>query len=148
MNDQRAESLLNEIIGTIQDSGKLTYDQIRVLHCLLGNTVVESLHLLDTNSVTRLDCGEQVKRRLYSIEDTLDSPKEKREKQLCFLFPRHCSCGYFLSSVVCEQTALLCRHILAALLFEALGQQQGITTLDEDAYAEVLYTWNSPILQR
>lgn len=105
----------------------VTYDQVRVLHCLLGNTVVEALHLIDTDSgkgqwlyyeakilhvylvVTRLECGDQAKRHMYRIQDTVEALKEKKEPQLCFLLPRHCTCGVFLSSVVCEQKALVVR---------------------------------------
>ncbi|SAL97429.1 hypothetical protein [Absidia glauca] len=148
MNEQQSESLLNEVLGTIQHSKEMTYDQVRVLHCLLGNTVVEALHLIDTDSVARLECGDQAKRHLYRIQDTVEAPKEKKETQLCFLLPRHCTCGVFLSSVICEQKALVCRHVLAALLFEALQRQQGIITLDEETFAEILYTWNPPTTHR
>ncbi|ORZ25699.1 hypothetical protein BCR42DRAFT_13083 [Absidia repens] len=129
----------------------MTYDQIRVLHSLLGDIVLESLHLLDTDCVSRLDCEKEAKRQLYKIQETpdiQDSPKDSKDRplysRLCMIYPEyHCSCDFFIHSVVCEQTALMCRHVLATILYETLNDQQNNNVLNDDTFARILYTWNT-----
>ncbi|CAO3578636.1 unnamed protein product [Absidia cylindrospora] len=54
MSDKHAKQLFEQVINNIRLTKKLTYNQIRVLHSLLGDIVIESLHLLDT------DCGKNI----------------------------------------------------------------------------------------
>ncbi|KAI8089528.1 uncharacterized protein BX664DRAFT_314727 [Halteromyces radiatus] len=140
MNQSLAGPLLDQVISTIRQSKKLNYDQIRVLYNLVGTLLIEALNLIDTDSVIRLNCGKDGKRQIYQVLDTANTTR--KDPQLCLLYPRHCSCDHFIRTIVCGQSSLMCRHILAAVLFDAMDDRKGTKVMDEEDFAKLLYTWN------
>ncbi|KAI9303213.1 hypothetical protein BJ944DRAFT_268787 [Cunninghamella echinulata] len=149
-----AIATLEEIIKTIKESKELTSNHIRVLHNLLNSTLLDALNLIDTQSVIKVNCGTKNKRSIFVViekntvkhDDIVggDDDTNKRGYYLCYLTPRHCPCKSFLHSVICDQSTLICKHILACILYDALDYTTPSINMDEERFAELLFLQTLP----
>ncbi|ORX59757.1 hypothetical protein DM01DRAFT_328190 [Hesseltinella vesiculosa] len=137
MPERHAFTLFDTIIDTIRGTRKLTEDQVRVLHELLGTLILDALNFLDNEAVIRHQCGPEAKRIAYSIADG-------ERTVLCFIYPRYCSCDSFVSKTLCQRSELMCCHVLAAILYDALDHNQPKRIWDEDSFGELLFDWTVP----
>ncbi|KAI8366021.1 uncharacterized protein BYT42DRAFT_618462 [Radiomyces spectabilis] len=136
MSHTAAVSLLNEILKEIAAQKKVTNDQLLTLHGLVGNVLIEALHLVDNQAVAKVICPTQ--RMLYEVGDVLSSKSTTTATYMCLIQPHYCSCHDFFQFVVCKQAILTCRHLLATVLAQALDAVKE-TQLNDEAFAEKMY---------
>ncbi|CAO3649387.1 unnamed protein product [Cunninghamella blakesleeana] len=143
-----ATSTLEETIKIIKELN-MTSNHIRVLHNLLNNTLLDALNIIDTQSVIKINCGINNKRTLFLVIDhknnnDSDNDHDHKDYYLCYLNPRHCPCRSFIYSLICDESILICKHILACILFDALDYNTPKVNMDEEKYAELLYYHSLP----
>ena len=84
------------------------------LHSVFQQPLLGALDLIDQDSVTKLTCPAG--RTLYQVRGTTGA------SYYCFTSSNYCSCPSFVFTVVKKEDALYCKHVIAALVGEALGR--------------------------
>ncbi|KAM7398428.1 hypothetical protein PAMA_006374 [Pampus argenteus] len=116
-----AEQLFRDIQKTYQETSQIPDDLLIALKFVFGSCALQALDLVDQRSVT-----------------CLSSPSGRKAFQVmggagrlytCFLSCHYCPCPAFAYTVLRRNEGLLCKHILAAYLCQAMGvtQQEGAT---------------------
>ncbi|XP_012726720.2 zinc finger SWIM domain-containing protein 7 [Fundulus heteroclitus] len=115
-----AEQLFRDIQRTYQESTQIPDDLLIALKFVFGSCALQALDLVDQRSVTCLSSpsGRQAFQviggsgRLYT----------------CFLSCHYCPCPAFAYTVLRRNQGLLCKHILAVYLCQAMAvtQQESI----------------------
>ncbi|XP_026184625.1 zinc finger SWIM domain-containing protein 7 [Mastacembelus armatus] len=108
-----AEQLFRDIQKTHQESSQIPDDLLIALKFVFGPCALQALDLVDQRSVT-----------------CLSSPSGRKAFQVmggsgclytCFVSCHYCPCPAFAYAVLRRNEALLCKHILAIYLCQAMG---------------------------
>ncbi|XP_078278270.1 zinc finger SWIM domain-containing protein 7 [Rhinoraja longicauda] len=105
--------LLNKVQQVHQQSSQLTDELLLMLKFVFGPPVLQALELVDQRSVTLVDSPSG--RSLYQVVGS--SGRVYR----CFSSCLYCSCAAFMYSVLRRNDHILCKHLLAVYLCQAMG---------------------------
>uniref|UniRef100_A0A8C5IPC3 Zinc finger SWIM-type containing 7 n=1 Tax=Junco hyemalis TaxID=40217 RepID=A0A8C5IPC3_JUNHY len=112
-----AEELLREIRKAFQETSQ------GMLKFIFGPCAVPALDLVDQRSVTRLRSPSG--RILYQVLGS------SGKLYTCYSSCHYCTCPAFGFSVLQKSESLLCKHILAVYLSQALGACQELPVSEE-----------------
>ncbi|NXX77370.1 ZSWM7 protein, partial [Urocolius indicus] len=112
-----AEELLREIKKAFQETSHGT------LKFIFGPTAVPALDLVDQCSVTRLRSPSG--RTVYQVLGS------SGKLYTCYSSCHFCTCPAFGFSVLQKSESLLCKHILAVYLSQAMGACQELSVSEE-----------------
>ncbi|NXO85478.1 ZSWM7 protein, partial [Sitta europaea] len=118
-----AEELLREIKKAFQDTSQVPDDLLLGLKFIFGPSAVPALDLVDQRSVTRLRSPSG--RILYQVLGS------SGKLYTCYSSCHFCTCPAFGFSVLQKNESLLCKHILAVYLSQALGACQELAVSEE-----------------
>ncbi|XP_032901477.1 zinc finger SWIM domain-containing protein 7 isoform X2 [Amblyraja radiata] len=105
--------LLNKVQQVHQQSSQLTDELLLMLKFVFGPPILQALELVDQRSVTFVDSPSG--RSLYQVIGS--SGRVYR----CFSSCLYCSCAAFMYSVLRRNDHILCKHLLAVYLCQAMG---------------------------
>ncbi|XP_061817959.2 zinc finger SWIM domain-containing protein 7 [Nerophis lumbriciformis] len=129
-----AEQLFRDIHNIYQETSQIPDDLLIALTFVFGQWAVQALDLVDQHSVT-----------------CLSSPSGRKAFQVtggsgclytCFASCHYCPCPAFAYMVLRRNKGLLCKHILAVYLCEAMGVTH--TQSVPDQQMTVLLSGTSP----
>ncbi|XP_063344046.1 zinc finger SWIM domain-containing protein 7 [Pelmatolapia mariae] len=118
-----AEQLFRDIQKTYQEASQIPNDLLIALKFVFGSCALQALDLVDQHSVT-----------------CLTSPSGRKAFQVtggsgrlytCFLSCHYCPCPAFAYSVLRRNEGLVCKHILAVYLSQAMAATQQENVSDQ-----------------
>ncbi|KAM6907299.1 zinc finger SWIM domain-containing protein 7 [Xenentodon cancila] len=118
-----AEQLFRDIQKTYQETSQIPDDLILALKFVFGSCALQALDLVDQRSVT-----------------CVSSPSGRKAFQVlggsgrlytCFLSCHYCPCPAFAYTVLRRNEGLLCKHILAIYLCQAMAVTQQESVSDQ-----------------
>ncbi|XP_008300050.1 zinc finger SWIM domain-containing protein 7 [Stegastes partitus] len=118
-----AEQLFRDIQKTYQETSQIPNDLLIALRFVFGSCALQALDLVDQRSVT-----------------CLSSPSGRKAFQVtggsgtlytCFLSCHYCPCPAFAYTVLRRNEGLLCKHILAVYLCQAMAVTQQESVSDQ-----------------
>nr|XP_056720992.1 zinc finger SWIM domain-containing protein 7 [Euleptes europaea] len=118
-----AEELLREIQKAFQETSQVPDDLLSALKFVFGASAVPALDLVDHQSVTRILSPSG--RTVYQVLGS------SGKLYTCYASCHFCSCPAFAFSVLRKNDSLLCKHLLAIYLSQALGTCQELTVSDK-----------------
>ncbi|XP_071382052.1 zinc finger SWIM domain-containing protein 7 [Centroberyx affinis] len=129
-----AEQLFQDIQKTYHETSQIPDDLLIALRFVFGPCALQALDLVDRNSVT-----------------CMLSPSGRKAFQVmggsghlytCFISCHYCPCPAFAYTVLRRNEGLLCKHILAAYLCQAIGvtQQESVS----DQHMSMLLSGTAP----
>ncbi|XP_052798246.1 zinc finger SWIM domain-containing protein 7-like [Mya arenaria] len=113
------DELLEEVGRTYKDNGKIPDEVLSALNNVFQSSLLPALELVDSHNVTKVTCPAG--RALYQVIGSSGTP------YTCFLSSRYCSCPSYQFSCLKKGDHLMCKHVLAVRLCEAMG---GVRELD------------------
>ncbi|XP_032934475.1 zinc finger SWIM domain-containing protein 7 isoform X1 [Catharus ustulatus] len=118
-----AEELLREIKKSFQETSQVPDDLLLGLKFIFGPSAVPALDLVDQRSVTRVRSPSG--RTLYQVLGS------SGKLYTCYSSCHFCTCPAFGFSVLQKSESLLCKHILAVYLSQAMGACQELAVSEE-----------------
>ncbi|XP_071756895.1 zinc finger SWIM domain-containing protein 7 [Centroberyx gerrardi] len=129
-----AEQLFQDIQKTYHETSQIPDDLLIALRFVFGPCALQALDLVDRSSVT-----------------CMSSPSGRKAFQVmggsghlytCFISCHYCPCPAFAYTVLRRNEGLLCKHILAAYLCQAMGvtQQESVS----DQHMSMLLSGTAP----
>ncbi|XP_064425059.1 zinc finger SWIM domain-containing protein 7 [Latimeria chalumnae] len=118
-----AEELLREVRRNYQETSQITDELLLALKFVFGPSAVHALDLIDQHSVTRITSPSR--RTVYQVLGS------SGRVYTCFPSCHFCSCPAFVFSVLWRNDALVCKHILAVYLSQAMGACQEVTVSNQ-----------------
>ncbi|NXO26632.1 ZSWM7 protein, partial [Cisticola juncidis] len=118
-----AEELLREVKKAFQETSQVPDELLLGLKFIFGPSAVPALDLVDQCSVTRVRAPSG--RILYQVLGN------SGKLYTCYSSCHYCTCPAFEFSVLQKSESLLCKHILAVYLSQALGACQDLAVSDE-----------------
>uniref|UniRef100_A0A3Q2YU92 Zinc finger, SWIM-type containing 7 n=1 Tax=Hippocampus comes TaxID=109280 RepID=A0A3Q2YU92_HIPCM len=119
-----AEQLFRDIRKTYQETAQSKLvDAFKVLRFVFGACAVQALDLVDQRSVTCLSSPSG--RKAFQVIGASGS------LYTCFTSCHYCPCPAFAYTVLRRNDGLLCKHILAVCLCEAMGVTRMQSASDE-----------------
>ncbi|XP_062392180.1 zinc finger SWIM domain-containing protein 7 [Sardina pilchardus] len=119
-----AEQLLKDIEKSYKDGAQLPDDLLIALRYVFGSCALQALDLVDQRSVTCVSSPSG--RRVFRVMGG------SGKLYTCFTSCHYCPCPAFSMLVLKRSTSLLCKHILAAYLCQAMGLCQHEQVSDQD----------------
>ncbi|XP_036975816.1 zinc finger SWIM domain-containing protein 7 [Acanthopagrus latus] len=122
-----AEQLFQDIQKSHQETSQIPDDLLIALKFVFGPCALPALDLVDQRSVT-----------------CLSSPSGRKAFQVtggsgrlytCFVSCHYCPCPAFAYTVLRRNEGLLCKHILAVYLCQAMGVTQQYSVSDQEMSA-------------
>uniref|UniRef100_UPI00398E54BC zinc finger SWIM domain-containing protein 7 isoform X2 n=1 Tax=Pristiophorus japonicus TaxID=55135 RepID=UPI00398E54BC len=117
------EELLKKVKQVYQELSQLTDELLLALKFVFGPTALHALELVDEHSVTLVQSASG--RSLYQVVGS--SGRVYRCLSSCL----YCSCPAFMYSVLRRNDNILCKHILAVYLCQAMGVYHQLTVSDK-----------------
>ncbi|XP_029467132.1 zinc finger SWIM domain-containing protein 7 [Rhinatrema bivittatum] len=114
-----AEELLKEVKTCYQESSQITDELLLGLKFVFGASALHALDLVDQQSVTQVSCPSG--RTLFQVLGS------SGKLYICYASCHYCSCPAFAFSVLRKNDNLLCKHILAVYLSQAMKACQELT---------------------
>ncbi|XP_030041856.1 zinc finger SWIM domain-containing protein 7 [Microcaecilia unicolor] len=114
-----AEELLKEVKKSYQENSRITDELLLGLKFVFGPSALHALDLVDQLSVTHVTCPSG--RTLFQVLGS------SGKSYICYSSCHYCSCPAFAFSVLRKNDSLLCKHILAAYLSQAMRACQELT---------------------
>ncbi|XP_033028197.1 zinc finger SWIM domain-containing protein 7 isoform X1 [Lacerta agilis] len=108
---------------TVERDRKGFLRDISRLKFIFGASAVPALDLVDRQSVTRITSPSG--RRVYQVVGS------SGKHYTCYASCHFCSCPAFTFSVLRKGDSLVCKHLLAVYLSQALGSCQELTVPDK-----------------
>ncbi|KAI8373825.1 hypothetical protein BD560DRAFT_433937 [Blakeslea trispora] len=145
MSNHSSKAIVNKVLRQITESKELSQEITLALHAVFRDTLFEALHISESKSVAKVrsDSG----RVMFRVSDLCLRPEHREESEeveedthTCLLFPNYCSCEIFLKGVIIESNLVMCRHLLAVAISNALNMTENIQLNDQD-FAEHHYSW-------
>ncbi|KAM4044487.1 zinc finger SWIM domain-containing protein 7 isoform 1-T1 [Anomaloglossus baeobatrachus] len=118
-----AEELLREIKRRYQETSQISDEHLLGLKFIFGPTALYALDLVDQRSVTHLTSP--------SGRSTFQVTGSSGKMYTCYKASHYCSCPAFSFSVLRRQDSLMCKHILAVYLSQAIRCCQGLSVSDK-----------------
>ncbi|XP_027599945.1 zinc finger SWIM domain-containing protein 7 isoform X1 [Pipra filicauda] len=118
-----AEELLKEIKKAFQETSHVPDELLLGLRFIFGPCAVPALDLVDQCSVTQVTSPSG--RTLYQVLGN------SGKLYTCYSSCHFCTCPAFGFSVLQKSVSLLCKHILAVYLSQAMGACQELTVSEE-----------------
>ncbi|XP_027546935.1 zinc finger SWIM domain-containing protein 7 isoform X2 [Neopelma chrysocephalum] len=118
-----AEELLKQIKKAFQETSRVPDELLLGLKFIFGPCAVPALDLVHQRSVTRVTSPSG--RTLYQVLGS------SGKFYTCYSSCHFCTCPAFGFSVLQKRESLLCKHILAIYLSQAMGACQELTVSEE-----------------
>ncbi|XP_005142966.2 zinc finger SWIM domain-containing protein 7 [Melopsittacus undulatus] len=118
-----AEELLREIKKAFKETSHVPDDLLLGLKFIFGPCAVPALDLVDQRSVTRVTSPSG--RTAYQVLGS------SGKLYTCYSSCHFCTCPAFGFTVLQKSESLLCKHILAVYLSQAMGACQELTVSEE-----------------
>ncbi|XP_055370477.1 zinc finger SWIM domain-containing protein 7 [Betta splendens] len=118
-----AEQLFRDIQKTYQETSKIPDDLLIALKFVFGPCALQALDLVDHRSVTCLTSPSG--RKAFQVKGA------SGRLYTCFVSCHYCPCPAFAYTVLRRDEGLLCKHILAIYLCQALGLTQQESVSDQ-----------------
>ncbi|XP_019940993.1 zinc finger SWIM domain-containing protein 7 [Paralichthys olivaceus] len=118
-----AEQLFRDIQRTYRDTSHIPDDLLIALKFVFGPCALRALDLVDRRSVTCLSSPSG--RKVFQVSG------DSGRLYTCFVSCHYCSCPAFAYTVLRRNEGLLCKHILAAYLCQAMGVTQQESVSDQ-----------------
>ncbi|XP_072287017.1 zinc finger SWIM domain-containing protein 7 [Pyxicephalus adspersus] len=118
-----AQELLREIKKALQETSQISDEHLLGLKFIFGATALFALDLVDQRSVTHVTSP--------SGRSTFQVTGSSGKLYICYKACHYCSCPAFTFSVLRRGDSMLCKHILAVYLSQALGVCQEMTVSDK-----------------
>ncbi|KAI1283818.1 Zinc finger SWIM domain-containing protein 7 [Halotydeus destructor] len=112
------------------DGCKIPLKAIHALTAIFGNDAASAVHLVESEKVYLLETDEH--RQVFKVES-----EEGREDYYCLKHSFYCTCPQYQYRGILSKETLLCKHILATRLAEAMK----IITyryIDDEAFVAIL----------
>ncbi|XP_067864688.1 zinc finger SWIM domain-containing protein 7 [Heptranchias perlo] len=118
-----AGELLQKVKQVYQELSQLTDELLLALKFVFGPAAVHALELVDQQSVTLVYSPSG--RTLYQVVGS------SGQVYHCLTSCLYCSCPAFMYSVLRRNDNILCKHILAVYLCQAMGVYRHLTVSDQ-----------------
>ncbi|XP_078080650.1 zinc finger SWIM domain-containing protein 7 isoform X2 [Mustelus asterias] len=118
-----AEELLKRVKRVYQELSQLTDELLLALKFVFGPAALNALELVDQRSVTLVHSPSG--RSLYQVEGS------SGQVYHCLSSCLYCSCPAFMYSVLRRNDNILCKHILAVYLCQAMGAYHQLAVSDK-----------------
>ncbi|MEE6468512.1 hypothetical protein FKM82_008302 [Ascaphus truei] len=118
-----AEELLREVKRTYEDTSQVSDELLLGLKFIFGPTALQALDLVDQRSVTQVTSP--------SGRTTFQVTGSSGKLYTCYSSCHYCSCPAFSFSVLRKNENMLCKHILAVYLSQAMGGFQELIVSDK-----------------
>ncbi|KAG9486031.1 hypothetical protein GDO78_008887 [Eleutherodactylus coqui] len=117
-----AEELLREIKQNYQETSQISDEHLLGLKFIFGPTALYALDLVDQCSVTHVTSP--------SGRSTFQVTGSSSKVYTCYKACHYCSCPAFSFSVLRRNDSLMCKHILAVYISQAIGRCQDLSVSD------------------
>ncbi|KAJ8412419.1 hypothetical protein AAFF_G00127550 [Aldrovandia affinis] len=124
-----AEELLRDIRKVYQETTQIPDDLLLALKFVFGPSALQALDLVDQRSVTCLSSPSG--RKVFQFLLYAQVIGGSGHLYTCYASCHYCPCPAFAFSVLRRNDSLLCKHILAAYLCQAMGLSQHETVTDQ-----------------
>ncbi|XP_064612909.1 zinc finger SWIM domain-containing protein 7-like [Liolophura sinensis] len=121
---QTAEQLLEEVRRVYTQNGSLTDELLSALNFVFQAPLLPALDLVDNSHVTRLVSPSG--RCLFQVVGSSGTP------YVCLPSSIYCACPAFKFSVLKKNDHIMCKHVLAVKLSEAMGKTQRYDVSDRE----------------
>ncbi|XP_063813443.1 zinc finger SWIM domain-containing protein 7 isoform X1 [Pseudophryne corroboree] len=118
-----AEELLREIKRCYQETSEISDEHLLGLKFIFGPTALYALDLVDQRSVTHVTSP--------SRRSTFQVTGSSGKMYTCYKACHYCSCPAFSFSVLRRHESMVCKHILAVYLSQAMGTCQELMVSDK-----------------
>lgn len=118
-----AEELLKEVKKAFLETSHIPDELLLALKFVFGSSALYALDLVDQRSVTRVTSPSG--RMVFQVLGS------SGKLYTCYSSCHYCSCPSFAFSVLKRNDSLLCKHVLAIYLSEALGACQERSASDK-----------------
>ncbi|CAN2387849.1 zinc finger, partial [Pristimantis euphronides] len=117
-----AEELLREIKRNYQETSQVSDEHLQGLKFIFGPSAIYALDLVDQRFVRHVTSP--------SGRSTFQVTGSSGKVYTCYKACHYCSCPAFSFSVLRRNDSLMCKHILAVYLSQALGCCQDLSVSD------------------
>ncbi|KAI8739984.1 zinc finger SWIM domain-containing protein 7-like [Biomphalaria glabrata] len=124
------EKLLKEVERSYGETGKLSDDLLSALNCLFHGTLLSALELVDKSSVTKMTSPSG--RTVFQVIGASGAP------YLCLPNLNYCSCPAYNFSVLKKEEHLMCKHVLAMRLSQAMNRCKKLDVTNEEITSMIL----------
>ncbi|KAL9981974.1 hypothetical protein ACROYT_G010750 [Oculina patagonica] len=126
-----ADQLFSEVRIEKEKHGHLTDEILSALHFVFHQPLLHALDLVDQKNITKLTTPSG--RVLYQVVGS------SNQLYNCLITGDFCTCPSYTFTVLVKMESLMCKHLLAIHLAEALGECRNRTITDEDFVAYMCY---------
>lgn len=126
-----ADQLFSEVHLVKEQHGHLTDEVLSALHFIFHQPLLHALDLVDQKNVTKLTTPSG--RVLYQVVGS------SNQVYNCLTSGDFCTCPSYTFTVLVKMESLMCKHLLAIHLAEALGECRRKAISDEDFVAYMCY---------
>lgn len=125
------DQLFSEARLAKEKHGHLTDEVLSALHFVFHQPLLDALDLIDRKNITKLTTPSG--RVLYQVLGSSNT------LYTCLITGDYCTCPSYTFTVLVKMESLMCKHLLAVHLAEALGECKNQIITDEDFVAYVCY---------
>ncbi|XP_052103347.1 zinc finger SWIM domain-containing protein 7-like isoform X2 [Mytilus californianus] len=118
------EELWKEVENAYRDSGKITDEILSALSFVYQSPLLPALDLVDHRNVSHMTSPSG--RSVYQVIGSSGTP------YTCFTTSLYCSCPAFRYSVLMKDDHLMCKHVLAIKLSEAMKLTKTLEVTDDE----------------
>ena len=125
--EQLLIDLLERVLLPIRQRNKeeeMKDSELLALHFLFGQNSLHALDLIDKGSVKKLVSPSR--RELYICRGSTGS------RYFCLKYGKFCNCPSYQYSVLVRGDALMCKHLLAVIISDALKRCEIVNVSDEE----------------
>jgi len=126
-----ADQLFSEVRLAKEQHGRLTDEILSALHFVFHQPLLHALDLIDQKNVIKLTTPSG--RSLYQVVGS------SNQVYNCLITGEFCTCPSYTFTVLVKMESLMCKHLLAVHLAEALGECRNRDISDEDFVAYMCY---------
>ncbi|XP_061197028.1 zinc finger SWIM domain-containing protein 7-like [Saccostrea echinata] len=119
-----AEQLLSEVNTVYSKTGKLSDELLSALNFVFQAPLLPALDIIDHRNVTTISCPSG--RKVYQVLGTSGTP------YICLLSSTYCSCPAYRYSVLLKDDHIMCKHVLAIKLAEAMNLSKSQQVSDQE----------------
>ncbi|KAH9525789.1 Zinc finger SWIM domain-containing protein 7 [Bulinus truncatus] len=128
--DDICDKLLKEVERTYSESGQISDDLLSALNSVFHGPLLSALDLIDKASVTKIISPSG--RILFQVLGTSGAP------YICFANNNYCSCPAYNFSVLKREEHLMCKHVLAMKLSQAMGVSKILNVSNDEMTSMIL----------